>query len=64
MERSKEAARSPRLGQAVEMVRLQLSCTLEDAFALLDERAKMLGQNQSSVAEALVNRRIQFRPYA
>ena len=49
------------VAQAAGMVVAQADCTFDEAFALMNERALLLGQNIEDFAATVVTRRTRFR---
>jgi AmiR/NasT family two-component response regulator len=52
----------PSVSQASGMVSVQAECTVEEALALMKERAQVSGSTLLEIAEATVDRRIRFGP--
>ena len=53
---------NPQVSQASGMVSVQADCTVEEALALMKDRARVSGQTLAEVAAATVERRIRFGP--
>jgi hypothetical protein len=52
----------PLVSQASGMVSVQADCSLDDALALMKERAQVSGESLLEIAAATVDRRIRFEP--
>jgi hypothetical protein len=52
----------PLVSQASGMVSVQADCSLDDALALMKERAQVCGESLLEIAAATVDRRIRFEP--
>ena len=54
------ADHSERVNQAVEKIREQADCTMEEAFVLMHERATMSGMTMEEIMDSVVAGRIRF----
>jgi hypothetical protein len=52
----------PLVSQASGMVSVQAECTVDEALALMKERAQVSGDTLLQIAKATVDRRIRFGP--
>jgi AmiR/NasT family two-component response regulator len=55
---------SDRVAQAAGMVSVQADCSLDAAFAVIEQRALEQDRTLEEVADAVVERRIRFSPAA
>ena len=51
---------SAKVIQASGMVSVQAECTVDEALALMHDRAEVHGQTLDEIAEAVLDRRIRF----
>ena len=51
-----------RVSRAVELVRSQADCTMEEAFVLMHERATMSRLGMEQVVDAVIDGSIRFDP--
>ena len=53
-------AQSDRMAQASGMVSVQAECSVDEAFAMIEERAQTIDLTTEEVAESVVDRKFRF----
>jgi AmiR/NasT family two-component response regulator len=60
MNRQNGETQSDRVAQASGMVSVQAECSLDEAFAMIEERARTIDLTAEEVADSVVDRRFRF----
>jgi AmiR/NasT family two-component response regulator len=60
MNRQNDETPSDRVAQASGMVSVQASCSVDEAFAMIEEHAQTIDLTAEEVAESVVDRRFRF----
>ena len=60
MNRQNGETQSDRVAQASGMVSVQAQCSVDDAFAMIEERAQTIDLTAEEVADSVVDRRFRF----
>ena len=60
MNEQKKEAQSDRMAQASGMVSVQAECSIDEAFAMIEERAHTIDLTAEEVADSVVDRTFRF----
>jgi AmiR/NasT family two-component response regulator len=60
MDKQNNDGPSDRMAQASGMVSVQAACSVDEAFAMIEERAQMIDLTAEEVAESVVDRQFRF----